>query len=251
MFFLHLLQKCSNYILSVLQPLFKLTIVAALFMFRSYRDGTGKNRSLYAALEPAISPTILLGTLTLWAALSPIAILQREPRLFCLTVGITMSNICVSNTLFVGQRLQDTLLVTQPPRRIHIALVLNALHCLHVQYHIQYKLLLLVFHSLQGSAPQYNCQLITRYNPSRCLGSSTSSLMVVPQFHNNWGDRAFPMLVRYFETICPLTSVTCQLFISSKRLSKPTFSLLLFTRYTCFLPCAMSITCDGYRILVL
>ncbi|XP_033644987.1 ethanolaminephosphotransferase 1-like [Asterias rubens] len=63
-------------------------------VYLSYRDGTGKNRSLYAALEPAISPTILLGTLTLWAALSPIAILQREPRLFCLTVGITMSNIC-------------------------------------------------------------------------------------------------------------------------------------------------------------
>ena len=76
-------------------------------------------------------------------------------------------------------------------RRTHITLVLNALHWLPVQYRIQYKLLLLVFHSLHGSAPQYNCQLITRYNPSRCLRSSTSSLLVVPQTHNNLGDRAF------------------------------------------------------------
>ena len=91
------------------------------------------------------------------------------------------------------QRLQNTAarLVTLSSRRTHITPVLNALHWLPVQYRIQYKLLLLVFHSLHGSAPQYNCQLITRYNPSRCLRSSTSSLLVVPHTHNNWGDRAF------------------------------------------------------------
>ena len=37
------------------------------------------------------------------------------------------------------------------------------------------RYLLLVVHSLHGSAPQYNCQLITRYNSSRGLRSSTSS----------------------------------------------------------------------------
>ncbi|XP_038056909.1 ethanolaminephosphotransferase 1-like [Patiria miniata] len=63
-------------------------------IYVSYRDGTGKNRSFFHAVEPAIPAVLLFVVASLWAFLSPTDILQLEPRIFCLTVGIIMSNIC-------------------------------------------------------------------------------------------------------------------------------------------------------------
>ncbi len=147
------------------------------------------------------------------------------------------------------QRLQNTAarLVTLSPRRTHITPVLSALHWLPVQYRIQYKLLLPVFHSLHGSAPQYNCQLITRYNPSiDVLDHPLLRNWLFPEPTTIGVTGLFLMLALFFGMICLLVSVTCLLFISSKRPSKPTFSQLLLINF-CVLPCAMSITCGGYR----
>ncbi|XP_022097066.1 ethanolaminephosphotransferase 1-like [Acanthaster planci] len=62
-------------------------------IYVSYKDGTGKNRSPLRAVEPGVPVMVLLVVATLWAAFSPTDILQLEPRIFCLTVGITLSNI--------------------------------------------------------------------------------------------------------------------------------------------------------------
>ena len=91
------------------------------------------------------------------------------------------------------QRLQNTTarIVTLSNRRSHITPVLKSLHWLPMQFRIVFKLLLLVFHCLQGSAPEYNTNLFIQYHPSRNLRSSNSFLLVVPKTHKLWGDRSF------------------------------------------------------------
>ena len=82
-------------------------------------------------------------------------------------------------------------IVSMTPKRNHITPVLISLHWLPVVHRIVFKLLLLVFHSLHGTAPKYNCSLIHPYNPRRNLRSASSSLLAIPQSHNSWGDRSF------------------------------------------------------------
>ena len=53
------------------------------------------------------------------------------------------------------------------------------------------KILLSVFHCVQGSAPQYNLSLINVYNPVRSLRSADSGCLVVPACYKSWGERAF------------------------------------------------------------
>ena len=91
------------------------------------------------------------------------------------------------------QKLQNNAarIVSLSPKRKHITPVLFSLHWLPVKYRIIFKLLLLVFHSLHGTAPHYNCNIIIPYNPSRNLRSSGSFFLAIPQTHNSWGDRSF------------------------------------------------------------
>ncbi|KAF0302685.1 Ethanolaminephosphotransferase 1 [Amphibalanus amphitrite] len=63
-------------------------------IYKSYRDGTGKGRSLGAALLPLLSPCILLGTATAWALLSPSDVINVDLRLFTYVSGVVFSNIC-------------------------------------------------------------------------------------------------------------------------------------------------------------
>ncbi|CAF3881038.1 unnamed protein product, partial [Rotaria sordida] len=59
----------------------------------SYRNGTGYNRTVYEALRPLISTTILFISSTWWALASPHMVLQKQPRIFLAAVGTTFSNI--------------------------------------------------------------------------------------------------------------------------------------------------------------
>ena len=56
---------------------------------------------------------------------------------------------------------------------------------------IVFKILLLVYHINNGSAPDYNKSLIRQYQPARTLRSSQSSLLHIPLSKKSWGDRAF------------------------------------------------------------
>ena len=91
------------------------------------------------------------------------------------------------------QKLQNVAarIVTLTSRRKHITPVLQSLHWLPVHFRIVFKLLLLVFHCLHGSAPTYNINLLTYYNPPRRLRSSNINLLVVPRSNKLWGDRSF------------------------------------------------------------
>ena len=77
------------------------------------------------------------------------------------------------------QLIQNTAarLVTRSKRDSHITPVLESLHWLPVQERIIYKVLLLTYKAIHGSAPSYISELISNYTPGRNLRSSTRNLL--------------------------------------------------------------------------
>ena len=78
-----------------------------------------------------------------------------------------------------------------PKKYTHITPILQSLHWLQVRDCIVFKILLLIFHCLKGSAPHYNISLVHKYTPVRPLRSSNSGSLVVPKSSKTWGERAF------------------------------------------------------------
>ena len=91
------------------------------------------------------------------------------------------------------QKLQNAAarMVTLSKKHDHITPILKSLHWLKVNDRIIFKILLLVFHAINGSAPLYNINLINKYTPVRLLRSSNSGFLVVPKSTKAWGVRAF------------------------------------------------------------
>ena len=97
------------------------------------------------------------------------------------------------------QRVQNAAakLVTRVKGRVHMKPVLRKLHWLPIRKRIMFKILLLTFKALNGLAPQYVADMLTIYEPSRTLRSSTSGgpLLKPPSVRqirtSTYGDRAF------------------------------------------------------------
>ena len=68
--------------------------------------------------------------------------------------------------------------VTMSRKHDHITPILYNLHWLPIPQRIQYKLLLLVYKSLQGLAPAYLSELVSWYTPVRNLRSVNDYLAV-------------------------------------------------------------------------
>ena len=112
------------------------------------------------------------------------------------------SRIDYCNSLFYGlpnnliRKLQSVLntaarVVTKTRKHDSITPVLYHLHWLPVKFRIQFKLLLLVFKALNGSAPAYLLDKLT-LKPQSKLRSSNQKLLIVPQSNmKNYGDRSF------------------------------------------------------------
>ena len=69
--------------------------------------------------------------------------------------------------------------VTRVGVRDHITPVLKDLHWLPVHSRIQYKVLLLVYKTRHGLAPNYISELLELYRPSRALRSATDSHLLL------------------------------------------------------------------------
>ena len=83
-------------------------------------------------------------------------------------------------------------LVTGAGKFDHITPVLESLHWLPVSFRIQFKILCMVFKTLNGQAPDYLCKAVTQYTPKRALRSSEQGLLVVPRVRTKkYGERAF------------------------------------------------------------
>ena len=97
------------------------------------------------------------------------------------------------NSLLIGlpdasisrlQRIQNIAarLVVGAHKHDHITPILHQLHWLPVKYRIDFKVLLLTYRALHGTAPEYLSLLIECYEPSRQLRSSSQNLLVMPKF---------------------------------------------------------------------
>ncbi len=85
--------------------------------------------------------------------------------------------------------------LTRSRKYDHITLILQSLHWLPIKFCISYKILLLTYKALNGSAPAYLTNLLSRYNPIRSLRSQNSGLLVVPRIAKSTkGGRTFSYL---------------------------------------------------------
>ena len=81
--------------------------------------------------------------------------------------------------------------ITGVKKHDHITCHLRDLHWLPIPYRIDFKILLLVFKTLNGKGPEYLNELLVPYVPSRSLRSSSSNNLVVPRVHSVAGERSF------------------------------------------------------------
>ena len=81
--------------------------------------------------------------------------------------------------------------LTRTKRSEHITPVLKSLHWLPVSYRIDFKILLLVYKSLNGLGPEYMNDILVEYKPSRALRSTDSGQIVEPRVQTKHGEAAF------------------------------------------------------------
>ena len=87
----------------------------------------------------------------------------------------------------------------------HISPLIFELHWLPVEHRIFFKILLLVFKSLNDLAPTYISDLLMQYIPSRSLRSSNQYLLVVPRsIQKTYGERAFAVAGPRFWNALPI-----------------------------------------------
>ncbi len=96
------------------------------------------------------------------------------------------SHLGYCNSLYVGldqsslwylQAVRNACLLTRKKQCDNITPVLASLHRLPVYFRIQFKILLLVFKSLNGMAPPYLSELLQPHAPSRALRSLNQLLL--------------------------------------------------------------------------
>ncbi len=82
-------------------------------------------------------------------------------------------------------------ILTRTRKSEHITPVLRSLHWLPVTFRIDFKVLLLVYKSLNGIGPKYMADILTEYKPNRPLRSLGSSQLEIPRVHTKQGESAF------------------------------------------------------------
>lgn len=108
-------------------------------------------------------------------------------------------------------------LVKRYPKFGHTSPLLSELYWLPVEHRIVFKILLLVFKSLNNLAPSYLSDLLSPYIPSHSLRSSKQSLLVVPKStQKSYGDIAFAVAAPRLWNALPI------------HLRQPGFSLAVF-----------------------
>ncbi len=83
-------------------------------------------------------------------------------------------------------------LVTGSKKYDHITPLMKQLHWLPISQRIIYKIILITYKSLNGSAPDYINNMLKPYTPSANLRSSSKGLLTIPSVKLvNYGERSF------------------------------------------------------------
>ena len=96
------------------------------------------------------------------------------------------------------QRVQNNAarVVTLAKKHDHITPVLKELHWLPVRKIIEFKILLLAYKCLHGTAPSYLREMLKEYVPPRTLRSTSKNLLCEPRTNmKTYGDRSFSACV--------------------------------------------------------
>ena len=125
------------------------------------------------------------------------------PTCNSLVCALVSPHLDYANSLYYGlpeylldrlQRVQNAAarLVIGANRFASSKALLKSLHWLPVRARIQYKIAVLGYRCINGCAPSYLCDLITKYVPIRALRSSHSNDLCVPKIKcNRYGRRSF------------------------------------------------------------
>ena len=141
--------------------------------------------------------------------------------------ALVLSRLDYSNSLLYGatrsdlDKLQRTMnsaarLITGIKKCEHISDALRNLHWLPIECRIKFKILLTVYKSLNGLAPDYLSALIDVRRPTRSLRSSDKLLLNVPKINTvTYGQRAFSYVAATLWNSIPdniRNSVTVEIF---------------------------------------
>ena len=105
------------------------------------------------------------------------------------------------------QRIQNisARIVTRSRKQEHIKPILYRLHWLPIHHRIQFKILLLVYKSLNDASPLYISDLIKEYIPTRNLRSNNQNLLQISRTNTNfYGERAFGTIAARLWNSIPL-----------------------------------------------
>ena len=145
-----------------------------------------------------------------------------QPVLVSLVVSLVLSRLDYGNATLAGlpgsllNRLQSVLnaaarLVCSLRKSEHITPVLRDLHWLKIQQRIEFKLAVLVYRCLHGTAPSYLASELRSVadvdSRLRLRSASTNRLVVPPTRLKTIGDRAFPVAAaRIWNSLSPLVT---------------------------------------------
>ena len=119
-------------------------------------------------------------------------------------------------------------LIFNLPRHSHVAPLLTSLHWLPVMAHIKFKILVLAFQAVKGSAPAYPQKIIWPYTPARPLCSATAGHLVPPPLRTSTSrSRLLSVLVPRWWNDLPVEVRTETLTTFKRRLKAQLFKLHL------------------------
>ena len=119
-----------------------------------------------------------------------------------LVEAVVLSKLNFACTLYSGlpnkllnklQKIQNfaARVITKTPKYAHITPVLKTLKWLPIREFIKYRLLTITYQCIYHEAPQYLKDILTLYNPPRCLRSTENHLLNIPAIKSTFGMKSF------------------------------------------------------------
>ena len=100
-------------------------------------------------------------------------------------------------------------LIARTHLRDHITPIRKQLHWLPIEHRVQYKILVICFNCINGTAPSYLCDLIKFKNTPRSLRYSDNRLLYIPPTKSKLAEKCFAVKGPQLWNTLPLSLRTC------------------------------------------